>query len=59
MPKKIYGANMAAAPAGWLFTHAMWAWGVPTGAGGDPTGFGVIGTVIAGTGLYPEPVSTL
>lgn len=50
-------ATMETFPAGWrVNVQGTWAQGVPTSTS-DPKGFPVIGNVLDGTGLYPEPIT--
>ncbi len=53
----IYQATMATYPTGWTVNVAgTWQYGKPSSIP-DPKGFAVVGTVINGTGLYPEPIA--
>jgi hypothetical protein len=56
----IYAANMDANP-GWTFdTGSQWAWGTPTGSGGDPTS-GYTGSNVVGynlNGPYPNSMAS-
>ncbi len=54
---QIYAASMASYPTGWsVNTSGTWFYGKPTSTF-DPHDFVVVGTVISGTGLYPEPIT--
>lgn len=49
---------MIAYPKGWSVNiqSSLWSYGKPSSVT-DPHGFAVIGNVLTGTGLYPEPVT--
>ncbi len=53
----IYNESMKQAPRGWTVDNVgVWAYGKPTSDADPKTDF-VVGTVITGTGLYPEPLT--
>lgn len=48
-------ASMDTYPTGWELSPGVWEYGVPTSSS-DPKTYPVLGTVISGSGLYPEPI---